>query len=175
MNRMTPDFYNPGDFFLEDGSGFVSGAIKVGERIYQNDAFCWASHAGMIVSSTGDTVEAEARGVRTNSLSAHIAAGMRFQVVNSGLDPRGRELAVAQAKSFIGTPYGYFTDLSIAIDMLDPDFIWRFRSPRTLICSELVARCLYHGGWDCPKIDFGTVKPSDLARAFQVPEPRKDT
>ena len=90
--------YNPGDFFLEDGKGLVSSIIRIGEKIYQHDSFCWATHAGLIVSSAGDTVEAEGNGVIRSSIETHIKSGMRFQVVDSGLDPRGRELAVEVAE-----------------------------------------------------------------------------
>lgn len=165
--------YNPGDFFLEDGKGLVSSIIRLGEKIYQHDSFCWATHAGLIVSSAGDTVEAEGNGVIRSSIETHIKSGMRFQVVDSGLDPRGRELAVEVAERWVGVTYGYVTILSIGIDMLSPDFFWRIRSPHSLICSELVMRALYHGGAESPRIDFGMVKPSDLARQWQVPPPKE--
>lgn len=166
--------YQPGDFFLEDGKGFVSTVIRLGENIYERDQYCWATHAGLIVSPEGETIEAEGNGVIRSSIDAHIASHMRFQVVNSGLDARGRELAVEVANQWVGVSYGYITILSITFDMLSPDFFWRIRSPHSLICSELVMRALYHGGAQSPRIDFGMVKPSDLARQWQVPPP-KDT
>ena len=162
----------PGDFFLTHGSGFLPALIDFGEWLQRAGPDRWATHAGLLdhfdeTRNDWATIEATGSGVEQCWLSSHGEADVNYRVVDSHLDARGRTLAVAQAHDWLGVAYGFVTFASIAVDILTPSPLM-VRSKRTLICSELVARALYHGGWDCPALDFGRVTPADLAKWFRV-------
>lgn len=148
----------PGDILLVESSGFLPWLIRLGERIHRRGPSCRWSHVAVIVSAEGDTIEAQASGVLVSNVAHHPVC----QVVDTGLSDQDRAQAAAFAVSCLGVRYGYLTILSIALDLLSPDFI-TLRSPRTLICSELAARALEHGGWVSPELDTSRVMPSDLA------------
>jgi hypothetical protein len=148
----------PGDILLVQSNGALPRLIRLGERLRRKGPWCQWSHIAVIVSPEGDTIEAQARGVVRSQVSAHPVR----QVADFGLTDAQRAAAVAFAESCVGVKYGYLTILSIALDIFTPH-LPRFRAGRTLICSELGARALEHGGWICPLLDTGTVEPSDLA------------
>lgn len=148
----------PGDILLVQSDGVLPKLIRLGERLRRKGPWCKWSHIAVIVTANGDTIEAQARGV----VRSHVLEHPVRQVVDFGLTDAERARAVAFAESCVGDAYGYLTIASIVLDIFTP-FLPRFRSPRTLICSELGARVLEHGGWICPLLDTGSVEPSDLA------------
>ena len=150
-----------GDFLLVHSTGVFPWLIRVGERLHFKGKGSQWSHAALIVSDDGKTIEAQARGVVASTVSAHSVC----QVVDSGLSDAGRQQVCRFAASCLGDEYGYLTLASIVLDLLTPSFL-TFRRPKTLICSELVARSLEHGGWICPDLDTSQVMPSDLCRWF---------
>ncbi len=107
----------------------------------------------------GTLIEALAHGVVRGTLDAY----PDHQIVSYPC--ANPELAYKFVESCLGDKYGYLTDLSIGLDLLTPKFI-HFKSGKTLICSELVARALEHVGWISPKLDTSHVMPSDLAEYF---------
>ena len=152
-----------GDFLLVRSPGVIPRLIGLGELLRDGKPWDYWTHAAFIVNDSGATIEAQAKGIVPSRVSAHPDS----LVVPSGLSSEGRENAVRFAESCLGDHYGYLTILSIAADLITPRALI-LRSPRTLICSEFVARCLEHGGWISPELDAGRVKPSNLAKWFDA-------
>lgn len=133
--------FTPGDFFLvcDWNEDYIGRLIRAGERAQygSGDASRW-SHSGMIVSTGGDIVEAEAKGIQHNNIAKYKDADL--YVVSPKASDEQRSLAVAQALSYVGLKYGILDFISLAFQCL---FDW----PLTLfvdhqfICSGLVARC----------------------------------
>ena len=149
----------PGDIMLTHSSGLVGWAIRTGERIRDPRKAARWNHAGVIIDTYGATVEALGSGVKFSSVQMH----PKHVIIDTGMSDADRAQVVAWARYAVGKPYGYLTILSIALDLLTPS-AFHFRSGRTLICSELAAKALEHGGWICPKIDTSHVMPSELAK-----------
>lgn len=152
---------NPGDIVLVRSPGILARLIRIGERLRRRGKWCYWNHVGIITSTDGDTIEAWGRGMVRANLRDHAD----YKVVSSGLGEIDRLQAVSFAESTLGRWYGFLTILSIAVDLVTPDWV-TFRSPNTFICSELVARCMEHGGWISPIVDTSQVMPSDIARWF---------
>lgn len=153
--------YEPGDIFLTHSNTFYGWLIRFGERIRDGKAASAWNHAGVIVDSSGTTVEAVGRGVVVSHMSAH----PHSVVIDAGMTPQDREQVVSFAKSCVGAEYGYLDVVSIGFRILlrhTPTL----HTTDSLICSELAARALEHGGWICPKLDTSEVMPSDLAKWF---------
>lgn len=133
--------FNPGDFFLvcDWNEDFLGRLIRAGERAqFGNvDASRW-SHSGMIVSTAGDIVEAEAVGIQRNNISKYDAADL--YVVHPQASDEQRSLAVAQAISYVGDSYGIVDFISLAFQCV---FGWRLTLvlDDQFICSGLVSRC----------------------------------
>lgn len=152
----------PGDILLVRSTGLIPRLIRLGEAMRRKGPWAYWSHIAVIVSADGATIEAQAKGV----VASHISAHPDCAVIDTGLSDPDRAQAVTFAYSCHGDRYGYLTILSIVLDLLTPNVL-SFRSPKTLICSELGARALEHGGWVSPLLDTSTVMPSDLAYWFR--------
>ena len=137
----TATSFAPGDFFLvcDWNEDFLGRLIRAGERaqLGNGDAARW-SHSGLIVSSDGDIVEAEAKGIQHNNISKYTNADL--YVVHPVASEEQRTLAVAQALSFVGDKYGVLDFISLAFQCL---FGWPLTVAldNQFICSGLVARC----------------------------------
>lgn len=164
--------WRPGDLALVHSPPGITGRlIAVGERIawwrlgkdrwpHPDRPPWWGTHAALLHELTPDgwtTLEAQGDGIGAHWLDDHAS----YVVLPAPLDNRGRDKALAFAKRWVGTPYGFLTDVSIGLDQLTPRAI-RFRSRKTLICSEYVARSWECGGWLCPQLDIGQVMPAQL-------------
>ena len=160
----------PGDIILTHSSGLVGWAIRAGERIRDPLNTTQWNHAGVIIDRFGATVEALGSGVKFSNVDKHPVR----VVIDTGLSDADRLQVVDWAISVVGRPYGYLTIASIALDLLSPAF-FHFRSGETLICSQLAAKALEHGGWRCPKIDTSHVMPSDLAKWLLTSPTQKST
>lgn len=151
--------YTPGDIVLCHSTTKLGKLIRFGESLRDPGVDSHWNHAAIISDADGTMIEAVGKGVRKGSLAAypdHI-------IIPSRLSPEDTAQALAFAESCVGTEYGYLTAASIGLNLLVPWFI-HFQSGDTLICSQLVARALEHGGWICPKLDTSHVMPSDLAK-----------
>lgn len=163
----------PGDIVLCHSSGVLPWLIRVFERLrYRKGSEPRWNHAAMLVYPAADNVpgefedwcviEAEVHGVQyawLSSMGEHI-------VLDSRLDQRGRDLAVAYANVALGSNYGFLTIASIIVNLLTPA-IWQVTRPGTFICSGLVAHALEHGGYFFPlKWETDEVMPADLAFLF---------
>ncbi len=147
-------------FALCHGTTWLDKTISFAERIRSTPKSARWTHAAVVMPD-GTLIEALSKGVQRGSLSAY----PDHALLSLPVAPIEAQRAYAFAESCLGDKYGYLTDLSIGLDLLTPAFI-HFKSGKTLICSELVARTLEHAGWISPKLDTGHVMPSDLATYF---------
>ena len=146
-----------GDFFLHSGSDRLSRLIRFGTRSH------W-SHAGLIISDFGLTVEALAGGVTQGRLEWYDPANIR--AVDTGMDDEQRRDAVSYARGMIGHPYSrsLIVDAAWAIASRSRFF---FAVDGGVDCSALVAKALEHGGMALG-MDADRYTPADLAALFQV-------
>lgn len=165
----------PGDIGLCHSLGFLPRLIRVMQRLrYHNGRPCarW-SHAFMLVEPVSELdgdgwrdwviIEAESKGVQFSWLSQM----GEYVILDSGQDQRGRELALRFADRALGSKYGFFTLLSIAVNLILPTS-WQVTRTGTFICSGLVAHALEHGGYIFPlKWEADEVMPADLACLFR--------
>ncbi len=147
-------------FALCHGSTWLDRLIRFGERIRSAPIDARWSHAAVVMPD-GTLIEALSHGVVRGSLEAY----PDHAILSLPASPAQSAAAYKFVESCLGDKYGYLTDLSIGLDLLSPAFI-HFKSGKTLICSELVARTLEHAGWISPKLDTSHVMPSDLATYF---------
>lgn len=150
-----------GTYFVVRTRGLVPWIIRAATRSHFD-------HAGIVVSSTGDIVEAEPGGVRRGHLDEY--AGCRI-AVNSGEDATVEQQAavVTAATGMIGTPYN---DLGIIDDGLE-SLGWHWRklaawagNDGELICSQAVTLAGHKAGldWRCGQAQYSEVTPAMLAR-----------
>ncbi len=155
-----------GDILLFHGTAFVDRLIQVGERIRDTKAASYWNHAAYCLDGEGTIIQATGKGVEIADVAT--TNFLDVAVIPNPLGPIDTAQAIAFALSCKNVEYGYLEIVSIGLDLLTPHFV-HFKSGDTLICSELVARCLEHGGWISPKLDTSHVMPSDLATWFHVP------
>jgi hypothetical protein len=170
MTTMQPEQYRRADIVLCHSVGIVPWLIRVFQRLRyrKGDAPFW-SHAAMLVAPHPDgdgdwlVVEATARGVQF----AYLSSLGEHEVLDAGLDARGRELAAAYAELTLGAHYGFLTIASIVVNLLTP-VILQVTRPGTFICSGLVGHSLEHGGYSFPvRWETDEVMPADLAYLFR--------
>ena len=120
------------------------------------------SHIG--VNDDWLVVQAEAHGVGWGSLK-NLGD---VQIVNSQLDTRGRELALALAQRAFGQKYGILTLVSIMVNTCTPR-LFDLHRRGTFICSALVAQAMLAGGYPLPiSTDLDQVSPAELAVIWLV-------
>lgn len=153
----------PGDFLLCHRSGFVSSAIRLGERLKFKGGAEW-SHAAFC--ETEDTlIEALTKGVVRNPLSEYHE--IEYAVVHTALYGDDQAQAIAFARSCVGHKYGFVTDLGIGIRFLTPGRGLWFGMSGTEICSGLVAQAMTRG-WMIFDENPASLSPSELALAYGV-------
>jgi hypothetical protein len=154
----------PGDFVLIHGNGFISRAIRFGQRLRVRKPFNYWNHAAVVMGGLSDggllVIEAGAHGVQWGK----VIPGPDAQVVSAP----GGLAACGFAKAAVGRRYGFLTIASIILDLLTPRFI-DVKRPGTFICSGLVARALEHGGYILPMgWDPDQVMPAELGQHFNA-------
>ena len=154
--------YNAGQFFVVRTKGFPAFVIRLVTR-------SWANHAGLVVSSSGVTVEAKGGGVCYGTLGSYGDDELRLSHFDLA-DVQASEI-VEQAKSLIGRPYGW-ADL-LWLGLLQWPVTWRWEwirrrvdDPSRLVCSQLVAFCYESANVELSyEVDMPLdVTPADLAR-----------
>src|SRR6266404_2914741 len=88
-----PGEYDPGDFILTHGSAFFSMLIRFGQRLRfrgKNRKFAWWNHAAMIVSKSGDLIEALGAGVRATHIDKYKATEYHLVPLGTLADQRDR-------------------------------------------------------------------------------------
>lgn len=153
--------YQPGSYFVVRTTGWAAWVIRLGTR-------SWCNHAGVIIDSDGNTVEAKPQGARRGNVSDY--ADDRLQIIDllDATDPRRARIA-AIAVELIGTPYGWPDIVSLAMLQYGIKLkVFRDRVARSdrLICSQLTDRAFQLGGvhlFKDGRLDMD-VTPADLSR-----------
>jgi hypothetical protein len=171
-----PGEYDPGDFILTHGSGFFSKLIRFGQRLRFRGSkrkYAWWNHAAMIVSGTGDLIEALGPGVERTHIDEYKPAEYHLVRLGALADRRDREQVVAFAEWSLGEEYDFVTIVSIAFTLLFGGK-FDFGIDGETICSGLVAR-----GLERTDVIFDRtpshIMPADLAQYFRVMPPPKGT
>lgn len=151
----------PGDFQLVPTGGFGGLGIRIGQWL-NGDGFANFEHVRVYVGD-GEFVQAEPHGAEL------VRENVNWGVWSTGLIPLGkfqRAGITYAARNYIGTPYGFFDYVALAAHRLHlplPGLANFIASDKTMICSQLVAKCyldagvtLFPGEWP------GYVTPGDL-------------
>jgi uncharacterized protein YycO len=171
-----PGEYDAGDFILTHGSAFFSKLIRFGQRLRfrgSNRKYAWWNHAAMIVSATGDLIEALGPGVERTHIDKYKPTEYHLVRLGSLADRRDREQVVGFADWCRGEKYDFVTIVSIAFTLLFGGK-FDFGMDGETICSGLVARALERTNaiFDCTP---SHIMPADLARYFNVVPPTEGT
>jgi hypothetical protein len=142
-----PESFVPGDFSLhratatkgrEGATTTLGKLIQAGERARFGDSdFARWTHSTLIVSESGDIVEAIESGVAPGNIEKY--RNSDYIVVHVSALPVQRELACGFAKSRVGDKYGIVNFVGLAFQAL---FGWKLsiNIDGQYICSGLVAR-----------------------------------
>ena len=143
---MSNPHYAPGDVGLAHGSGLVDRAIRFAEtlRYGKGSAEARWNHAFMVVSSSGDLIQAEGQGVVTGTMASDYQGG-DYVVLRPTYPPWGVERAVAAMTGLLGKKYGYLEIVSEAFSFLFQTKL-RFAIEGQQICSGAVSFALDQGG-----------------------------
>jgi cell wall-associated NlpC family hydrolase len=177
----------PGDLVFAHGKGVISRAIRIAEwlqwlkqavlifvrthRWTPNDAGNRFNHVAIVDEVDGDVVyviQAEAHGVTGKGFHRktldQVSPGGSYEIVSPpSKTSRARLLAFARAQ--VGTPYGFFTIVSEATNVVTPQWM-TFRWTNSWICSALAAESLRFGGWLHSWPDIYQVRPDELYDAL---------
>ena len=138
--------YAPGDVGLSHGSGLVDGAIRFAESLrYGRRSFeaRW-NHAFMIVTTSGDLIQAEGHGVVKGSIQSDYGHG-DYVILRPPYPPWGAERAVAAMTLLLNEKYGYLEIVSEALSFMLQTKL-RFAIEGQQICSGAVSFALDQGG-----------------------------
>jgi hypothetical protein len=167
-----PAKFNPGDFILVSTTGILAKFIRFGQFIRYHGKmkpFSTWNHAAMIVDEEGTIIEAVGRGVRYAHIDEY--KNVEYYLVNTKLNSQSRNQAVAACKSFIKDKYGWFTIVSIAIELITGIKL-QFSLNNSMICSAVVGQSLWAGGVIFNRNPY-QMMPADLAAAFNITESGK--
>lgn len=143
----APDVFVPGDFSLHrattnrtrGGETTALGKlIQAGERVrFGNTDFARWTHSTLIVSESGDIVEAIESGVRERNMSDYLNSD--YVIVHVPATSEQRTLACGFARSRVPDPYGILNFIALGCQCL---FGWTLsvHLGGQYICSGLVAR-----------------------------------
>lgn len=157
---MTP---TPGDIVFAHSNGIIGRLIRLAERLRWKRGSHW-NHACVISrvdeNGTAYVIQADIRGVneaRLDSVGEYVLIA----------PPCNRDKVLEFTKLQVGSGYGIGTILSIAIDVITPEWFPAIRRDDTWICSAVTAEALRYAGWLQPWGDIYTVTPSQLWDALQ--------
>jgi hypothetical protein len=163
----------PGDIGLTQIHGQVGKLIRLGQWL-NGDGYHDYEHAFVYVGyGTDGLVEAEPGGARIGHLSQYDASRIVWStgLVSLTDDQRARVTAAALRYAALKTPYSFADYGLLAAKRLH---IWvpgrdaYVRSSKSMICSQLVARCYADAG--VPLFDgwTGDVTPGDLYHLLEA-------
>ena len=169
--------FEPGDFILTHGTAWTSKLIRFGQRLRihgEDRKYTHWNHAAVLVSATGDLIEALGRGVSRRHLANY--EGQEYHLVRIGSSADDRKQAVAFADWAAGGPvgdgrqrYGFVTIASIAYTLLTGGK-FTFGIEGQAICSGLVARAMERTGAIFNRTPTH-IMPADLAKYYAVEPP----
>jgi uncharacterized protein YycO len=168
--------YHRGDFILTHGSAFYSKLIRFGQRLRfrgQNRKYTWWNHAAMVVSDTGDLIEALGPGVERTHIDKYKPTEYHLVRLGSLAVDRDRQQVVGFAVWSQGEKYSWLTIVSIAFTLLFAGK-FNFGIDGQTVCSGLVARALERTNAIFDRTP-SHITPADLARYFNVTPPPEGT
>lgn len=164
----------PGDFLLSKAHGIKHDIISWGQALRLHDAdkrYAGYTHAAMVVSPTGELIEANGEGVRTSSLKQYVIDKEVYQVVHIEASDEARRLVVDFASDALAARAPY-DGLAIVCTTF-----WAFTGSRLMFfmdgsftCSGLVAAALERMGANFD-MNAARVTPAQLAVFFGAPLP----
>ena len=163
----APTKFVPGDFILVSTKGILAKCIRVGQVLRYHGkmrAYSHWNHAAMIIDSNGTIVEAVGRGVRISNINEYQES--EYYLVSTKLNKQNRDQAVAASKSFVKDKYGWFTILSIILQLVT-GIEFQFSFGNSVVCSGVVAQSLWAGGVIFDSNPY-QMMPADLASAYDV-------
>lgn len=155
-------FPEPGRYFVVKTRGFVPFWIRLLTRSRYD-------HAGIIVNTAGDTVEAEPTGALIGNIGAYAGLPLLVDTAESMTDAQ-RDAVIAAARGYINTPYAFLDIVRLALASLGIRWRWltaEADAENAMVCSTLVAAVgLKAGlvGWLCGEAAPSLVRPADLAK-----------
>lgn len=161
------DLPRAGDFILTHGKGFISQLIRFGQwlRFHGPDRkYAHWNHAALVVDSDGGIVEAQAGGVKRNTLSEY--RGSEYYLVRVTANDADRAEVAAFGNWCVDQPYDFMTIISLAITNLT-GCKFSFYVEGHQICSGLVARAEERTQAIFNR-DPSHISPADLAKYYQV-------
>lgn len=164
----APEVWVPGDFILSRGTSPLSRLISFGQsvRIHGRDrVFAHWSHAALVVSETGDLIEANRPGVIRSHVKDY--EHIDYRVVHTGADDHDRQQAVEFAEWCVDhLKLGRLIFFSLGLSMLTGRK-FSFFSDGTTLCSGLVARAQERTGAIFNRAPTH-IAPADLAKYYDV-------
>ena len=163
----APPKYVPGDFILVSTKGILAKLIRCGQFIRYHGKmrpFAHWNHTAMVISESGDIIEAVGRGVVISNINDY--SDVEYYYVSTKLNKQSRDQAIASANSFLKDKYSWMTIISIAIELLTGIRV-QFTQSNTMICSSLVGQSLWAGGIIFDSNPY-QMMPADLACAFDI-------
>ena len=167
--RIDKEFYQPGDIIFCHGRSLVDWGIRVAEWLrfrrgsyYNHVAMLWRYDEEL-----GDwmIIEAESRGVTTNTLSFRLAR-CTVKVYAQPAAIRSPNDPINFMLNQQGDKYGFLTLVSLIPSLILPGMI-SFYKPGTWICSAVVAEALRYGGWLYNWTNMYQTTPAQLYEAIQ--------
>lgn len=181
VEPMTPDAplsgLLPGDFLLGRAHGFKHSLLRFGQGLRMSSRrrkFARYTHAALVVSESGDLIEAVGTGVRRSHVRSYIDAGEPYQIVRIKASDEDRRQMVEFAVAALEhkAPYGFLANISTAF--------WAFTGSRVIFfrdgsytCSGLVAAALERTSTRFTT-NAARVMPAQLAEMFGAPTPPPD-
>ena len=162
-----PQKFTPGDFILVSTNGILAKCIRTGQFLRYHGkirAYSHWNHAAIIVDTEGTVVEAAGRGVRYSNINEY--KEIEYYLVSTKLNKQSRDQTIAAAKSFVRDKYGWFTIVSIMLQLIT-GVEFQFSFGNSIICSGLVAQSLWAGGIIFDSNPY-QMMPADLASAYNV-------
>ena len=157
----------PGDFILTHHTTAPARVIRAGQFLRYHGAmrdFSHWNHAALVVDSKGTLIEAVGRGVSYGHIKDY--QDVEYYLVRTKLSKSNQQQVIKSAESFLNDAYGWPTIFSLTVELLTGIKV-QVGDPNSIICSALVAQCLWAGG-----IIFNSntyrMMPADLAAAFDV-------
>lgn len=169
IRRPEPQ-YQPGDFILTHTKGVYGFLIRLGQSFRyhgKNAKYARWNHTALIVSETGDLVEALSAGVVRTNIS-HYKPTERYivQLASTVADIRDRKQAVDFANYYCGHKYSWLKICSIGLALLT-GCKFSFGIDGQFICSGLVASALERTSTIFDR-DPSNMCPADLAKHFNI-------
>jgi hypothetical protein len=167
----------PGDFLLGRAHGYKHGLLRFGQGLRMSRRrrrFARYTHAALVVSESGDLIEAVGTGVRRSHVRAYIDAGEPYRIVRIKVSDEDRRQMVEFAEAALArkAPYGFLSNVSTALWALTGSRLIFFLDG-SYTCSGLVAAALERTSTRFTT-NAARVMPAQLAEMFGAPVPPPD-